>query len=125
MQRCTRGSRCAEFPSGLSAGRRATGINRFPRFANRRRPPLSLQESESEMSQSAKIIVLILAAHFNVPPDQVTLETTFADLGADSLDLPDLCMELEEEFGIDISQEREGKLVKVRDMVELVEKAQS
>ena len=46
-------------------------------------------------------IVKLLAEQFGMEPDELSEETTFEDLGADSVDLVELSMSLEEEFGID------------------------
>ena len=44
----------------------------------------------------------LIAEQFNVDEDSITMETSFADdLNADSVDLVDLSMALEEEYGID------------------------
>lgn len=44
----------------------------------------------------------LIAEQFGVEPDSITADTTFVDgLGADSVDLVDLSMALEEEFGMD------------------------
>ncbi len=50
----------------------------------------------------------IIADQFSVEPDEITLETAFeADLGADSVDLVELVMSMEEEFDIGEVQEDE------------------
>ena len=46
-------------------------------------------------------IVKLLSEQFGMEPDEITEETTFEDLGADSVDLVELSMSLEEEFDID------------------------
>ncbi len=44
----------------------------------------------------------LIAEQFGVEPDSITADTTFVDgLGADSVDLVDLSMALEEEFGME------------------------
>ena len=44
----------------------------------------------------------LIAEQFGVEPDNVTVDTAFVDdLGADSVDLMDLSMALEEEFGME------------------------
>ena len=48
-----------------------------------------------------KKLVELLAEQFSMEPDEFTEETTFEDLGADSVDLVELSMSLEEEFGIE------------------------
>ena len=46
----------------------------------------------------------IIAEILNVDPDEITMETTFVDdLGADSLDVFQIIMGIEEEFDIDIA----------------------
>ena len=43
----------------------------------------------------------LISEQFGVEPDTITMETTFEDdLGADSLDIVELSMALEEEFGV-------------------------
>lgn len=46
-------------------------------------------------------LAALLAEQFGVEADTVTMETTFEDLGADSLDIVELSMALEEEFGVE------------------------
>lgn len=51
----------------------------------------------------ASVVHALLAAQFGVKPDRVTPEADLvADLGAESLDLIEIVMELEERFGIEI-----------------------
>ncbi len=64
------------------------------------------------------IIVDILG----VEEDKVTLEASFReDLGADSLDLVELIMEFEAQFGGEISDEDAQKIKTVKDAVEYLE----
>ena len=54
----------------------------------------------------------IIAEVLNVDPDEITLETTFVDdLGADSLDIFQIIMGIEEEFDIEIPQEDAEKII--------------
>lgn len=46
-------------------------------------------------------VVRILAEQFGLDEEDITEDTGFEDLGADSVDLVELSMNLEEEFGID------------------------
>ncbi len=61
----------------------------------------------------------IIADQFSVDPDEITTETSFeADLGADSVDLVELVMAMEEEFEIgEIEEEDLGGLKTVGDAV--------
>lgn len=64
----------------------------------------------------------LLAEEFGIEPEQITMETSFMDdLEADSLDLVEMMMALEDEFGIDpITEEEAAKLKTVGDVVDLV-----
>lgn len=58
-------------------------------------------------------------------PEKVTLDTTFIDdLGADSLDVVELIIALEEEFGIEIPETEAEKIVTVGDVVKYIESVQ-
>lgn len=64
----------------------------------------------------------ILAEQFGVDAESITPETTFVeDLGADSLDLVELMMSIEEEFDVgEISEEDAAKIKTVGDVIELI-----
>ena len=65
----------------------------------------------------------IIADVLNVDPNEVTMETTFADdLGADSLDLYQIILGVEDAFDIEIPQEEAEKIVTVGDAVELIQR---
>ena len=67
------------------------------------------------MSVSEKVKSIIVE-QLGVEADEVTAEASFTeDLGADSLDIVELVMALEEEFGIDIPDEDADKLKTVGD----------
>ena len=66
-----------------------------------------------------------LAQQFEMDPENITMETNLIDdLGADSLDVVELIMNLEDEFGIAISDEDAAQLYTVRRIVEYLEKLQ-
>ena len=66
----------------------------------------------------------IIADVLNVPKDDITPETTFVDdLGADSLDIFQIIMGIEEEFDIEIDNEEAEKITTVQDAVEQRKKA--
>ena len=54
----------------------------------------------------------LLAAHLEMEESEITMETTFEDLGVDSLDTVEIMMEMEDEFGIEIKPNEVGKSVK-------------
>lgn len=63
----------------------------------------------------------IIAEKLSVDLEEVVPEASFVDdLGADSLDLVELIMSMEEEFDIDISDEDAEKLVTVNDAFEYI-----
>ncbi len=66
----------------------------------------------------------IIADVLNVDEEEITMDTTFTDdLGADSLDVYQIIMGLEEEFDIEIPQEEAEKIVSVGDAVEQIKNA--
>jgi len=69
-----------------------------------------------------KIITELLSEQFCVEPDEITLTTTLEDLGADSLDVVELSMALEEEFDIPPFEEDDmEKFFSVSDLVKFIE----
>ena len=73
-----------------------------------------------EFEKLKSIIVEVLS----VDESEVTLEATFVDdLGADSLDVFQIIMGLEEEFDIEIPNEEAEKIVTVGDAVEQIKNA--
>ena len=63
----------------------------------------------------------IIAEKLSVDLEEVVPEASFVDdLGADSLDLVELIMSMEEEFDIDISDEDAEKLVTVQDAISYI-----
>ncbi len=68
----------------------------------------------------------VIAEVLNVDPDEITMETTFMDdLGADSLDVFQIIMGIEEEFDIEIPAEKAEKISTVEEAVELIKSALS
>lgn len=66
----------------------------------------------------------IIAEVLNVDADEITMDTTFVDdLGADSLDVFQIIMGIEEEFDIEIPNEEAEKIVSVGDAVEQIKNA--
>ena len=66
----------------------------------------------------------IIAEVMNVSEEEIRPETTFVDdLGADSLDVFQIIMGIEEEFDIEIPNEEAEKIVTVGDAVEQIKNA--
>ena len=66
----------------------------------------------------------IIAEVLNVEADDIAIETTFVDdLGADSLDIFQIIMGMEEEFDIEIENDAAEKIVTVGDAVDQIKAA--
>lgn len=64
----------------------------------------------------------ILVDQLDVEKDKVTMESSIIDdLGADSLDVVDLIMSLEEEFGVEIPDDQVENMKTVGDIVKYIE----
>ncbi len=75
-----------------------------------------------EFEKLQKIISEVL----NVDAEEITMDTTFVDdLGADSLDVFQILMGIEEEFDIEIANEAAEGIVTVADAVEQIKSALS
>ncbi|MDE7017328.1 MAG: acyl carrier protein [Lachnospiraceae bacterium] len=63
----------------------------------------------------------VIAEVLNVDPKEITMETTFMeDLGADSLDIFQIVMGIEEEFDIEIPAEKAEHITTVEEAVQLI-----
>lgn len=73
-----------------------------------------------EFEKLQKIISEVL----NVEEDEISMETTFVDdLGADSLDIFQIIMGIEEEFDIEIANEEAENIITVSDAVDQIKNA--
>ncbi len=86
------------------------------------RPGAKLPPRQLEVfSRVAKEISKLL----NKPVSEITLENEFVrDLGADSLDMVELVMALEETFGVSINDDAAAKMSKVSHVVDYLARAQ-
>lgn len=67
----------------------------------------------------------ILSEQFDVEEESITPETSIInDLGADSLDVVDLLMNIEDEFGVEVPDEDVEKVKTVEDLVSYIEARQ-
>ena len=68
-------------------------------------------------------LAALIAEQFNVDADSITMETSFTDdLNADSVDIGDLSMALEEEFGIEeLDEEEASSISTVSDLVRFLQ----
>ncbi|MCI2105172.1 MAG: acyl carrier protein [Intestinimonas sp.] len=65
----------------------------------------------------------LISEQFGVEPNTITMDTTFEDdLGADSLDIVELSMALEEEFGVEeLSEEEIASITTIGDLVRFLQ----
>lgn len=77
------------------------------------------------MSDISEKVIKIIVDQLGVKAEEVTPEASFVeDLGADSLDLTELIMAMEEEFDLEIADEDAQKLLKVQDAINYIESKQ-
>ena len=77
------------------------------------------------MSETFEKVRDIVVEQLGVEADDVTIDSTFIDdLGADSLDIVELIMAFEEEFGIEIPDEAAEKIKTVQDVVTYIDQNQ-
>ena len=68
-------------------------------------------------------VISLIAEQLGKSENEVTLDSQFIeDLGADSLDLVELIMSMEDEFGVEIADEDAEKILKVSDAVDYIAK---
>ena len=68
-------------------------------------------------------LAALLSEQFGVDVDSITMDTSFEDLGADSLDIVEMTMAVEEEFGLeDMDEEDLSGISTVADLVKLPDK---
>jgi acyl carrier protein len=67
----------------------------------------------------------VVAKHLRVPPEKITNDSTFEELGMDSLDSVNLLFDVEDEFDISIEDEQARSISSVRQMIEGIERLQA
>ena len=73
-----------------------------------------------EISETAQKITSIIAEKLHIDAATIHGTSTLQDLGADSLDMVDIIMKVEEEFGIEINDEDAEGLHNVQDVINYV-----
>jgi acyl carrier protein len=77
---------------------------------------------EGRIVSTADKVKSIIVEQLGVDEDEVTMEASFSDdLGADSLDIVELVMAFEEEFGIEIPDEDAEKISTVKNAVDYID----
>ena len=91
-----------------------------PRATNTKRTNFMAEKSIEEKVKD------IIVEQLGVNPEQVTPQASFIeDLGADSLDIVELVMAFEEEFGVEVPDEDAEKLQTVGDVIKYIEEKSS
>ena len=79
-------------------------------------------KEEINLSNVFEQVQKIIVERLNVDPSKVTLEATFKeDLGADSLNLVEIAMELEDQFQRELSDDELENIITVGDAVRFIE----
>jgi len=77
------------------------------------------KKARKDIYQDVKLAVMQI---LDVSEDKVSIETSFsADLNADSLDIVEVLMKLEDKYGIEIPEEMARNLCTVKEMVDYIE----
>ena len=84
---------------------------------------ISLCVEEEVLMKLEDRVIEIIVQRLDVTKEECVPEASFIDdLGADSLDLVELIMEMEENFGIQISDEELEKIRTIKDVIEFLKK---
>lgn len=78
-----------------------------------------------DRADTSNKVIEIVAQKLKIDKNTITPISTLQDLGADSLDLVEIVMRLEEVFGIEINDEDAEKLHNINDVVDYVQKLRS
>ena len=73
-----------------------------------------------DMNDTAEKVMTIIAEKLHKEKHDVTFESTLQDLGADSLDMVEIIMKLEEDLSIEINDEKAEQLITVGDVIAYV-----
>ena len=80
------------------------------------------RSKETRLMSVAEKVKSIIVEQLGVDADEVTTKASFTDdLGADSLDIVELVMAFEEEFGLEIPDEAAEKIGRVQEAIDYIE----
>lgn len=75
------------------------------------------------MNPIAQECIALIAKQKDLPPEQISLESSLEELGLDSLDRVSIVFDLEDKYKIEISDDQLDAVKTVRDMVTGIERA--
>ena len=78
-----------------------------------------------DRKDTANKVIEIVAEKLNLDKNSFDENTTFKDLGADSLDIVEIIMSFEEEFGIEIKDEEAEKIKTIGEAVDMIQKVRT
>jgi len=73
-----------------------------------------------EKQDTAKEVIVIVTEKLNIEKSGAINQSTLQDLGADSLDMVEIIMKFEEQFGIEINDDEAEKLTTVQEVINYV-----
>jgi acyl carrier protein len=110
---------CANLPAGEGGGQGSCHL--APMALGQWRQQIQYNKGPT-MSETADRVKKIVVEHLGVEADKVTEDASFIDdLGADSLDIVELVMAFEEEFGVEIPDDAAEKIATVKDAIDYIE----
>jgi acyl carrier protein len=99
-----------------------TGVENACRSSHSPLGQRKIKRRKVHMSETADRVKKIVVEHLGVEADKVTEEASFIDdLGADSLDIVELVMAFEEEFGVEIPDDAAEKITTVKDAIDYID----
>lgn len=73
-----------------------------------------------EMKDTADKVIAVIVEKLDVDPSAIQMASTLQDLGADSLDMVEIIMKVEEAFNVEINDEAVEKLHNIQDVITYV-----
>ena len=78
-----------------------------------------------EMKDTADKVIAVIVEKLDIDPSVIQMTSTLQDLGADSLDMVEIIMKVEEAFNVEINDEAVEKLRNVQDVINYVHELRS
>ena len=78
-----------------------------------------MTQTNSDVAQRVRTVI---ANHMRIPPETVNIDSTFAELGIDSLDGVNLLFEMEDEFDISIEDDKARSISSVAEMIDGIQR---